>query len=70
MAIYIRKGLRILTSKSNEYAMWVQLALPNSARANVVNTYLPPASSLLRAGTAEGEARDAVANILAHLPPQ
>lgn len=23
MAIYVRKGLRVITSKSNEFAMWV-----------------------------------------------
>jgi endonuclease/exonuclease/phosphatase family metal-dependent hydrolase len=50
--------------------MWAQLALPNSSRVNVINVYLPPASSLTKRGIEEDTARDAVTSILTHIPPQ
>ena len=68
--MYVRKGLHITTSRHNEYCMWAQVSLPNSTRVNVVNVYLPPASSLTRRGVGEDEARDAIAHMLTNLPPQ
>ena len=70
IAMYVRDQLRIVSSESNEYAMRVLLTLPSSERVNVVNVYLPPASSLARRHISEDTGRQAVDEIMACLPHQ
>lgn len=55
--MYVRDQLAVVSHKSVEYATWLVVTLPDSSRMNLVNIYLPPATSLARRGIGEDEAR-------------
>jgi exonuclease III len=48
IAVYVRTQLHIEVTKANEYAIYTRIMLPDSMRFNLVTTYIPPATSLVR----------------------
>ena len=68
LAILVRKSLKILSENSNEYALQVQLGLPDGQRATITNVYLPPSTSLLRRHVSDKTAQAAVQEIVTSAP--
>jgi exonuclease III len=70
IAMYIKKQFAVEQVKGNEYSQYVKLTLPNSERINVVNVYLPPATSLKRRAITEAEATAKIEDTIDHTQPQ
>jgi exonuclease III len=64
LATYVRKPLQIEASKGNEYGLHTKIILPNSQRINVVNVYIPPATSLTKRNILETHATAELEKIL------
>ena len=70
IAVYVRRGLKLLRHVGNEYVQWVQLQLPDSSILNVCNVYLPATANLAKRRVEEATARAHVEEVLAAVPPQ
>jgi hypothetical protein len=60
----VRKPLQIEHSAGNEYCLHTKIILPNSLRINVVNVYIPPATSLIKRNILETHATNELETIL------
>lgn len=70
LATYVRKPLQIESSSGNEYGLHTKIILPNSQRINVINTYIPPATSLKKRHILESDATTKLENVLDIIQPQ
>jgi exonuclease III len=70
IAIYVRKSFTIEHTQGNEYAQYAKITLPNSQRINIVNVYLPPASSLKKRNIPEAQATTLIEDLIDHSQPQ
>lgn len=70
IATFVRKPLQIESTQGNEYGLHTKIILPNSLRINIVNTYIPPKTSLAKRHILEADATTLIELLLDTLQPQ